>query len=182
MHSINFDRWTKVIKRKISKLSPTEEFIFHLTNLVGTPYVWGGETPLGTDCSGTICYALWMMGYNIRTNAQGLFDHLFTYAGDESPEESPHAMFYQTERPRHHGDREVPAGTIIHVAPIVGSGVVLNAGEAVSLEHIHFISDYFDAHNATGLYRALNWDAAEKISSSGNHAWNIDPILSTIRS
>ena len=42
-----------------------EQFVQNMRNLIGTPYVWGGDDPTingGVDCSGSILYALNQMG------------------------------------------------------------------------------------------------------------------------
>lgn len=42
---------------------------------MGVPYVYGGSTPSGFDCSGFVCYVLREAGMPIaRTSAQGLYD------------------------------------------------------------------------------------------------------------
>lgn len=42
---------------------------------LGVPYVWGGYSPSGFDCSGFVCYILKKAGMNIgRTTAQGLYN------------------------------------------------------------------------------------------------------------
>ena len=42
---------------------------------LGTPYVWGGSSPSGFDCSGLVYYALNEAGINVpRTTAQGYKD------------------------------------------------------------------------------------------------------------
>ncbi len=33
-------------------------FMVHALNLMGTPYVWGGKSPAGIDCSGVVTLAL----------------------------------------------------------------------------------------------------------------------------
>jgi cell wall-associated NlpC family hydrolase len=46
-----------------------ERYVSTLHSLVNTPYVWGGETRRGLDCSGLLRYALWQANWNegVRT-------------------------------------------------------------------------------------------------------------------
>lgn len=50
-----------------------------LKEFVGTPYVWGGSSPKGSDCSGSVCAALSVaFEKKIRVNADTLYRRFFT--------------------------------------------------------------------------------------------------------
>lgn len=47
---------------KKQKTVTGNEFITKASQFIGTPYVWGGESPKGFDCSGLVDYVLTSMG------------------------------------------------------------------------------------------------------------------------
>lgn len=50
-----------------------------LMEFEGAPYVWGGSSPLGSDCSGSVCAALSRaLGKNLRVTADELYRRYFT--------------------------------------------------------------------------------------------------------
>ncbi|HZG71132.1 MAG TPA: LysM peptidoglycan-binding domain-containing protein [Chondromyces sp.] len=63
--------------------APTESFssttlINEAKKLIGVPYVWGGATPSGFDCSGFIYYVFNKAGKDIpRTNVEGFFSRSY---------------------------------------------------------------------------------------------------------
>lgn len=181
MDGINWRKWGAVMEQKVGGMDGAAEFVFHATNLVGAPYAWGAENVLETDCSGTVCYALWMMGYNVRTNAQGLFDRVFPAPVERWEAGRTCAVFYRTLRGKLHGNREVPQGTIIHVTPVVGRNVVLNAGASVELRTAADIRRWYEARSCVAIWREIDWDAVRRVSDSGQHAWDVDPILYEMR-
>lgn len=80
----------------------------------GTPYAWGGSTPLGCDCSGSVCTALNVLyGRNIDATADTLYRRYFTRCGGEPG--GIGAMFFLDA-----------AGRAVHVAGQIGDGLYLN--------------------------------------------------------
>lgn len=54
-------------------------FCATLKEFVGAPYVWGGSSPKGSDCSGSVCAALsTALGKKIRVDADTLYRRFFT--------------------------------------------------------------------------------------------------------
>jgi cell wall-associated NlpC family hydrolase len=53
---------------------PAEQFVSLMRKQVGTPYVWGGSSPSGFDCSGLIYWAANEIGVNVPRTTYGLID------------------------------------------------------------------------------------------------------------
>ena len=50
-----------------------------LMEFEGAPYVWGGSSPYGSDCSGSVCAAVSRaLGKNLRVTADELYRRYFT--------------------------------------------------------------------------------------------------------
>ena len=59
--------------------SAADVYTHILMEFYGTPYVWGGSSPQGSDCSGSVCAALSLAtGKNVRVTADVLFKNFFT--------------------------------------------------------------------------------------------------------
>lgn len=85
------------------------QIIAYAKTFSGTPYVWGGSTPNGFDCSGLTSYVFKHYGYTIpRTAAQ------------------QQAYFTRTSAPRP-GDLLFYGAPAYHVAIYLGNGMMLDA-------------------------------------------------------
>ena len=149
------------------------QFIHWVSYLVNAPHGWGKESPYEVDCSGTVCFALWMQGLNIRTTAEELRQKVFTYRGTPwACYDDPTVVFY-VDRKTHKA---------IHVAPFVGRGVVLNAGDTAKFCNVEMITEWFVHNkNASAVYKSIDWDKAHDVSAGDSDNWDIDPLLKLLR-
>ncbi|WP_162287833.1 C40 family peptidase [Indiicoccus explosivorum] len=100
---------------------------------VGVPYVWGGSTPAGFDCSGFIYHSLNQAGHNVsRTNAQGYYN-----MADKVSNPQP-------------GDLVFFSGTykagISHIGIYIGGGKMVSAnGGGVGIDSVYgpYWGDHF---------------------------------------
>ena len=120
-------KWEKLMeneKRQFEKMSELNKFIYFLLLQFGSPYGWGKENPVASDCSGAVCMALYAAtGHLIRTTADDLYKRVFT---DQFPKpDQIRAVFFITKKNQKHGDRMVAAGTATHIAGILENGIIL---------------------------------------------------------
>lgn len=85
---------------------------------IGTPYLWGGVTPAGADCSGFVQSVFWMHGIALPRDADlqaGIGAEIG--AGEELSELRVGDLLYFSERP----------GTITHVAISLGGTQIIHS-------------------------------------------------------
>jgi murein DD-endopeptidase len=124
-------RWDKIFKleqAQFERMTVPEKFQYFLLLQFGSPYGWGNENPVESDCSGAVCMALYAAtGYLVRTTADDLYRRYFTI--EHPTDRMIRAAFWITANEQRHGDRTVPAGTATHIAGVVGRGAVLSSEE-----------------------------------------------------
>jgi murein DD-endopeptidase len=127
--TIKWDKLFQTEKIQFERMTVQQKFQYFLLLQFGSPYGWGNENPVESDCSGAVCLALYAAtGYLVRTTADDLYKRYFTI---KNPTEAMiRAAFWITQKEQRHGDRIVPAGTATHIAGVVGrGGVVLSSEE-----------------------------------------------------
>lgn len=108
----------------------------------GIPYVWGGKTPSGFDCSGLTSYVYSQLGKNIGSN---------TVAQESAVSSTDVSSAAQVEQVAQPGDLLFYGshGASYHVAIYVGNGKMVAApqpGQNVSIESVSAFTPNFVGH------------------------------------
>lgn len=109
-----------------------EKLIKEAKALIGTPYVWGGSTVKGFDCSGFIYYTYNKVGKGlIRTNAEGYYNRSY-YVDKPQPGD---LVFFENTYKR----------GISHVGIYLGNNEFIHAGnDAVEISSLN--NSYYKKH------------------------------------
>ena len=171
-------KWDKLMeneKRQFEKMSELNKFIYFLLLQFGSPYGWGKENPVASDCSGAVCLALFAAtGHLIRITADDLFKRVFTKVNPRR--EEIQAVFYVTKKNQKHGDRMVAAGTATHIAAFVDDGVVFNSQEPYAkVRRINELSDWYFRNGFEVYVRGLDHEALARLAGEGKTVYSLDP-------
>ncbi|HHW37571.1 MAG TPA: C40 family peptidase [Bacillales bacterium] len=86
-------------------------FIQHALNLIGTPYIWGGTTTNGFDCSGFLKYVFAKKGIDIPRTISEIWD----YGIDVKKPSVGDLVFFETYKPGpSHAGIYLGGGQFIH--------------------------------------------------------------------
>ena len=172
---IKWDSFSVFEKSKFEKMNETDRFIYFLCKQFGSPYGWGKENPVTSDCSGAVCMSLYAAtGLLIRTTADDLYKRVFTKINPRAGD--IRAVFYLTKKDGRHGDRMVAAGTATHVAGFLDDGVILNSQEPYArVRRISDVSDWYQRNGYEVAVRGLNREALEKLTVEGKTVYDLDP-------
>lgn len=114
-----------------------QQIVNEAAKYLGTPYVWGGTTPNGFDCSGLVQYVLNNLGIDISRVSQSQFNEGVPVSkGDLQPGD---LVFFESNGDVHHVGIYAGNGMMIH-APRTGDVVRFQ-----SIETPYYQSEYAGA-------------------------------------
>jgi len=171
---IKWENLMKNEKAQFEKMNEHDKFVYFLLLQYGSPYGWGKENPISSDCSGAVCMALFAAtGFLIRTTADDLFKRVFTKINPRSGD--IRAVFYVTKKDKKHGDTYVAAGTATHIAGFVDDSVILNSQEPYArVRYITDVSSWFQREGHEVFVRGLDREALARLAREKKTVYGLD--------
>ena len=118
-------------------LSAGDEIVAKAKEYLGVPYVWGGSSPSGFDCSGFVQYVMRACGYTVgRGSDAQYFDGEGTYVSKEELVPGDMVFFAGTY---------ATSGTS-HVGIYIGDGNFIHASSSGSVKITDLYSSYYVEH------------------------------------
>jgi murein DD-endopeptidase len=158
-------KWESIFaleQKQFEAMSEQEKFVYFLLLQYKSPYLWGKETPDGSDCSGAVCLALCAAtGLLIRTTADDLYKRVFT---KQKTIGGIRAAFFIDKK-----------NVAVHVAGLLDDGVILNSQEPTArIRTLADISKWFEKEGCRTEIRGLDRATLEKLSREGKTMYGLD--------
>jgi len=123
------EKQEKEIKKAEVEASYTQDVVNEARAMIGSPYVWGGTSPGGFDCSGLIQYIFESQNITIPRTVSEVWNFA-------QPVDSPSIgdlVFFETYKPG-------PS----HMGIYIGNGEFIHAGESSGVEISNLSNDYWE--------------------------------------
>jgi cell wall-associated NlpC family hydrolase len=98
--------------------TPTDPLVARARQYLSVPYVWGGNSPAGLDCSGLVWLVFHQLGLSLPRTAQQQFDA--TQRVSQAAVKPGDLVFFAQTYPD-------PANWITHIGIYVGNGDMISA-------------------------------------------------------
>lgn len=117
-----------------STSSKAEEIVATAKKYIGVPYVWGGETPKGFDCSGYVQYVFKAHGISLNRTCETQYKH-GSFVSKSTLKPGDLVFFQNTYK----------AG-ISHVGIYIGNGQFIHASSSKGVTISNLSSSYYASH------------------------------------
>jgi cell wall-associated NlpC family hydrolase len=114
--------------------SKADKIIATAKKYIGVPYVWGGESPSGFDCSGFVQYVFKVHGLSLNRTTETQYKH-GSYVSKSNLKPGDLVFFQNTYR----------AG-ISHVGIYIGNGQFIHASSSKGVTISNLSSSYYTSH------------------------------------
>ena len=158
------------LKKWLEDIEFTQESIVKTAKqFMGIPYVWGGASSKGLDCSGFTKLVYFLHGVILQRDAsqQALTGKLVDETGDFSKLQPGDLLFFGTK-----ATKENPKERVVHVAIYIGNKRFIHASDYIQIGSLDPADPLFDKYNTHRYLRAkriigeVNTKGIEAISES----------------
>lgn len=125
--------WSKKSAYKNVPLNKRSDLVKTATSFMGLPYIWGGKTPKGFDCSGYTQLVHKLSGFNLRRDAWMQFKDARLVSSDPLSGE-PGDLYFFSEKD----------DQISHVGICIAPGKVIHARGMVRINSLNANDKLFD--------------------------------------
>ncbi len=126
-----------------------ESIVKHALQLLGVPYLWGGTSTKGLDCSGFTKQVYFMHGIMLpRDASQQAMQGEPVDTGDDFSNARPGDLLFFVSR----ADDENPVERVTHVAIYIGDKRFIHASDNVRIGSFDPADPLYDAFNANRYY------------------------------
>lgn len=145
--------------------SRREKLAYCVRLLWGSSYVWGDEVIGSTDCSGSVSFAFYLLGYDIRVTADEIYHNLCRPINDK-PEPGDLAFFFQPDNPN----------KVKHVVVFSDHAMVMDADVGKGFIDVPVTREIHNRPNQENAFMRIAWNKVEAWSG-GDHAWGVNSSL-----
>lgn len=135
-----------------------ESIVETAKQLMGIPYVWGGTSAKGLDCSGFTKMVYWLHGLIIARDASQQIkygvevDNDATFADAELGD----LLFFGEKR-----TEDTPKEKVVHVGIYIGNKQFIHASDYIHINSFDPESEYYDENNANRYLRTIRYIGCE---------------------
>lgn len=155
------------MRAHLATLDERERLVYSVRLLWRSPYTWGGETIAGTDCSGSVFFGLYLLGYNVRTTAHELYTRM-TLPLSRAPRAGDLAFWF------HPGKEKVR-----HVALFSDKMVILDADK--KFMDVPIGQEIQERYDQRFEARELDLEQVQYYSKHGNMAYGVPDELQELQ-
>ncbi len=136
-----------------------ESIVKTAKQLMGAPYVWGGTSSKGLDCSGFTKIVYWLHGVIIPRDAsqQVLCGVEIDNKGNFDNLEKGDLVFFGTKT-----SDEEPKEKVVHVGIYIGNMQFIHASDYIHISSFSTEDKLFDAFNTNRYLRTMRYIGSEK--------------------
>ncbi len=159
--AVLFDRWLQECKADgLSLMAMARQF-------TGLPYLWGGTTPYGFDCSGFVKHLYFMCGVVLSRDASQQIRYGVAIDKSKTDSFEPGDLLFFGDDGR---------GTVTHVGMSLGGSEFIHQSGMVKINSFDVESPLFSRYyvdNLVGVRRIVGVSSQKGIMAVANHEWYV---------